>query len=70
MATLAQFHGTESEATRLLEAIASTCECYVEEGKVKRVCQAHRMIYTDQRALDGLVFVRRFGARFVAQEFA
>jgi hypothetical protein len=53
------FHGTEVEARELLEAVRRSCTCSLQSnGQPDGSCSAHHMLL-DQRALDGLLFVRR-----------
>jgi len=55
----AQFHGTQAETAQLLEAVAHNCTCALNNaGEVAELCPPHRMLFTDQRALDGLLFMR------------
>jgi hypothetical protein len=63
------FHGTEAEARELLEAIRRSCTCCLHSnGQPDGSCSAHRVL-ADQRALDGLLFVRRERlARMLDQE--
>jgi hypothetical protein len=55
----AQFHGTQDETRELMEAIARNCECQFDEaGAVVNLCHPHKMLLTDQRALDGMLVMR------------
>jgi len=53
------FHGTEAEYAQLLEAISHTCQgtpnCSCHYGTP---CSG-KLLMVDQRAMDGLVWVRR-----------
>jgi hypothetical protein len=54
------FHGTTDESTALVNAIARNCGCqYALTGARSTTCAPHQMLIEDQRALDGLVFMRR-----------
>jgi len=54
------FPGTEEEGAILLKAIASYCTCeYGDDGARKSSCASHTMLVQDERALLGLVFMRR-----------
>ncbi len=66
----AAWHGTQSERMDLLRAIAHNCECQVDDMGVQlEGCALHRMLISDQRALDGLLFARRLVERLKRQEF-
>ena len=62
------FHGTERESRALIEALMHNCTCSAarDEG---RLCPAHAMAVFDQRAVDGLVFVRRCVAHYLRGEW-
>ncbi len=58
------FHGTPEEIALLLAAVARYCECgYGLMGVRISTCGGHTMMVSDQRALDGLVFERRWCAQ-------
>jgi hypothetical protein len=63
------WNGTTDEALALLHALRTHCECRVEAGRTVAVCASHIMLARDQRAVDGLVFMRRIAARLMAEEF-
>jgi hypothetical protein len=64
------WHGTQSERLHLLYAIAHNCECEVDDlGVQLEACASHRMLISDQRALDGLLFARHAADRLKRQEF-
>jgi hypothetical protein len=52
----------------LLQAVQAHCECTLDRGRTVGTCAAHRMLACDQRALNGLLFMRRLAARLVAEE--
>jgi len=54
------FHGDANEAASLNRALERNCTCEVEESSGARVscCPGHDMLIHDQRALDGLLFMR------------
>ena len=71
------WHGTEDEAIALLRAMDRTCtvrwgegeRCAVgPHGERLRACASHRLLL-DQRALDGLLWMRRSAERLRAEEF-
>jgi hypothetical protein len=62
--------GTTDEALALLHALREHCDCHVEQGRTVAPCAGHQMLARDQRAVDGLLFMRRMAARLLAQEFA
>lgn len=64
------WNGTTDEALALLQALRTHCECPVVDGRIVAPCGAHAMLTSDQRAIDGLVFMRRMAARLLAEEFA
>jgi hypothetical protein len=63
------WNGTTDEAVALLQALRAHCECHVHEGRTLTSCASHRMLTRDQRAVDGLLFMRRMAARLKAEEF-
>ena len=64
------WHGTRQESLELLHAVRQHCTCEVEQGRMVTTCPAHTMLARDQRAVDGLLFMRRMVARLLAEEFA
>jgi hypothetical protein len=64
------WNGTTDEALALLHALRAHCECAVHDGRTVSACASHSMLAHDQRAVDGLVFMRRMAARLLAEEFA
>jgi hypothetical protein len=65
------WHGTHAEATDLLNAALHHCTCVVDDRGVRgAMCPPHTMVFTDQRALNGLLFARCMNARLLAEEFA
>jgi hypothetical protein len=69
MARRITWNGTTDEALALLHALRAHCECRVAEGRTISPCPSHRMLARDQRAVDGLLFMRRMVARLLAEEF-
>jgi DNA replication protein DnaC len=63
------WHGTRQESLELLHAVRQHCTCEVEQGRMLAMCAAHRMLARDQRAVDGLLFMRRMTERLLAEEF-
>lgn len=69
MARRIHWNGTTDEALVLLHALSVHCECRVECGRTVAPCPGHQMLASDQRAVDGLLFMRRLAARLLAEEF-
>ena len=63
------WHGTRQESLELLHAVRQHCTCEVEAGVMVTTCPAHAMLADDQRAVDGLLFMRRMAERLLAEEF-
>ena len=63
------WNGTPDEALALLHALRAHCACSVEDGRTVAACQGHLMLVHDQRAIDGLLFMRRMAAQLLAEEF-
>ena len=53
------FHGTPEEQAALLNALSRYCECVYQVGVRKTMCAGHDMLVHNQRALNGLLFMRR-----------
>lgn len=71
MAACVTWHGTESEALQLLEALSHNCTCVITaEGVRLSTCAPHRLLTTDQRAIDGLLFARRIADQLRAEELS
>ena len=62
-------NGTTDEALALLHALRAHCECRVDVGRTVAPCAGHAMMAFDQRAIDGLVFMRRMAPRLLEEEF-
>lgn len=57
------FHGTDAEGNALVDALMHSCGCtFGLMGVRTSTCRAHDMLISDQRALDGLLFMRRLFA--------
>jgi hypothetical protein len=70
MATSVQWHGTRAEALDLLQALSRHCSCVVNNlGLRLATCPAHAMLFSDQRAIDGLLFSRHIARRLRNEEF-
>ena len=69
MARRITWNGTSDEALALLAALSQHCSCHITHGRVVAVCAGHSMLANDQRAVDGLLFMRRMAARLLAEEF-
>jgi hypothetical protein len=64
------WHGTQTEALELLQALSRNCSCVVTaEGVRLSTCAPHQMLSSDQRAVDGLLFGRRIATRLREEEF-
>ena len=71
MSTEITWHGTQQESFELVNAIARNCSCeYGLMGVRLSTCGSHLMLSDDQRALDGLLFVRRMAKRLWSEEFS
>jgi len=69
MARRISWNGTTDEALALLHALRAHCECQVDEGRTVEPCAGHTMLARDQRAIDGLLFMRRTAAQLLSEEF-
>jgi len=70
MAPSVLWHGSQTEALELLQALSRNCSCVVSpEGMRLATCAPHEMLARDQRAIDGLLFARRIVARLRHEEF-
>jgi hypothetical protein len=70
MHTTVSWNGTHREQSALLRAVSHSCACDFEQiGQQLTACSAHRMLAEDQRALDGLLFVRRLADRLRREEW-
>lgn len=63
------WNGTTDEALALLHALRAHCECRLEGARIVAACPPHMMLTYDQRAIDGLLFMRRMAARLRSEEF-
>ena len=71
MSTQVVWHGTQQESFDLVNAIARNCTCeFGLMGVRLTTCAPHRMLTEDQRALNGLLFVRRMVARLRREEWS
>jgi hypothetical protein len=70
MASSVLWHGTQSEALELLQALSRNCSCELTaEGVRLSTCAAHEMLSSEQRAIDGLLFARRIADQLRREEF-
>jgi hypothetical protein len=70
MPTSVLWHGSQTEALELLQALSRNCSCVLTaEGVRLSTCDPHKMVSADQRAIDGLLFARRIAGRLRAEEF-
>lgn len=69
MARRISWNGSTDEALALLHALREHCECRVDGGRTVEPCAGHTMLARDQRAIDGLLFMRRMAPRLLAEEF-
>jgi len=69
MAQRITWNGTTDEGLALLHALSEHCSCSVDYGRTVAVCPGHLMLAHDQRAVDGLLFMRRMAARLLTEEF-
>jgi hypothetical protein len=66
----AVWNGTEAESRALLAAIARYCACqFADNGALTVACPSHDALVRNQRFLDGLLFGRRIGQRFIREEW-
>jgi hypothetical protein len=63
------WNGTVEEAQELCEILKRNCECGAEPSNSSTRCPPHAMLLSDQRALDGLLFVRHIARRLLREEF-
>ena len=71
MSIRVSWHGTQQESFDLINAIGRNCTCeFGLMGVRLATCSSHRMLMEDQRALDGLLFVRRMAERLLDEEFS
>jgi hypothetical protein len=69
--SLPVWHGTQQEATDLLNATRRYCSCVLDDSLARvMTCPPHAMMFSDQRALDGLIFARHISRQLMAEEFA
>ena len=64
----ATWHGTPVEMEQLTTAVGGHCTCPPTIGP-SGPCAAHRLLFEDQRVLDGLLFARHIADRLRAEEF-
>jgi hypothetical protein len=70
MATQVVWHGTQQESFDLVNSIARNCTCeFGLMGVRLTTCAPHKMLTEDQRALNGLLFVRRMAERLRQEEW-
>lgn len=66
---MATWHGTQVEGQQLITAVGHNCGCTFGVMGIRSTrCGAHEMVADDQRALDGLLFIRHIVARLRAEE--
>jgi hypothetical protein len=71
MSTQIVWNGTQEESFALVIAVARNCACqFGLMGMRLSTCEPHRMLTEDQRALNGLLFVRRVVDRPIREEFS
>jgi hypothetical protein len=64
------WHGTADEALALLAVVNEHCTCRRVNQRVMAVCPTHVMLSREQRAIDGLLFMRRMAERLIVEEFS
>lgn len=70
MAPQVNWSGTHDQLLELTAAVNRNCDCAAHSHDVPRpVCGAHRMLWQDQRALDGLLFAQHIAERLRVEEF-
>lgn len=66
---MTSWYGTREESRAFIDALTRHCACeYGLRGVRQRTCGPHQMLAEDQRALDGLIFVRRLAERLRREE--
>jgi hypothetical protein len=71
MPTSTCWHGTPTEHVELTRALTRHCTCtFLTQSRRLSMCAGHEMLYSDQRAIDGLLFSRRIAARLRNEEFS
>ena len=61
--------GTPDESLALVNAVAQHCTCTFGAMKQRlTTCAPHKMLTEDQRALDGLLFMRHQADRLAEEE--
>lgn len=64
------WNGTRQEGSELLHAISAHCSCdAASKGVQAGRCPPHRMLVEDQRAINGLLFVRHIVSRLLLEEW-
>ena len=61
------WHGTQSQSTELLRAVARNCACEQRVGVRLSTCAPHKAL-TEQRWLDGLLFMHSRRHELMQQE--
>jgi hypothetical protein len=71
MAQRVSWCGTDDELLQLTAAVGHNCACANNSSTPARPsCPAHRMLWQDQRALNGLLFARHIVDRLLREEFS
>ena len=71
LSTQVTWHGTREESIELVNVVSRNCGCAFGATEVPlSTCSAHRMLIEDQRALDGLLFMRSMRQRLFGEEFS
>ena len=65
--TVVVWHGTQTQSTELLQAVARNCTCEHRVGVCISMCPPHKGL-GEQRWLDGLLFMRSQRDQLVQQE--
>jgi len=72
MSTIAAvWHGTDTEQAEWEKALAHNCSCEWEEASGYRsvICPAHQAAESDQRLLNGVLYVRHSAHLYLREEF-
>jgi hypothetical protein len=67
METHTIWNGTADEVRQLCNIISRNCACGTDRS-IATLCGPHAMLLSDQRALDGLLFVRQIVRRLLHEE--
>ena len=67
--TRTTWNGTPEEALALLHSLQTHCQCSMVGERIITCCEPQAMLARDQRAIDGLLFMRRIASKLLTEEF-